>query len=93
MIYNYIDKNMTQWAHDAVRWCVDKGIIKGTNDKGDLGLNNTRLWTCMVVYRLGKLLGGICLSENSQLMKIRILRQKTPQHGFTYCGVLELFRT
>ena len=59
MIYNYIDKNMPQWAHEAVKWCVDKGIIKGTNDKGDLGLNDIKLWTCVVVYRLGKLLGGI----------------------------------
>ena len=56
MIYNYIDKNMPQWAHAAVKWCVDKGIIKGTNEKGDLGLNDIKLWTCVVVYRLGKLL-------------------------------------
>lgn len=57
MIYNYIDKNMPQWAHEAVKWCVDKGIVKGTNSKGDLGLNDMKLWTCVVVYRLGKLLG------------------------------------
>lgn len=56
MIYNYIDKNMPSWAHEAVKWCVDKGIIKGTNEKGDLGLNDIKLWTCVVMYRLGMLL-------------------------------------
>ena len=25
MIYNYIDKNMPTWTHEAVKWCVDKG--------------------------------------------------------------------
>ena len=54
MIYNYIDKNMPSWAHEAVKWCVDNGIIQGTNDNGDLGLNDVKLWMCVVVYRLGK---------------------------------------
>lgn len=57
MIYNYIDKNMPQWAHEAVKWCVDKGIIKGTNGKGDLGLNDMKLWVCVIVYRMAKMLG------------------------------------
>ena len=56
MIYNYIDKNMPDWAHEAVKWCVDNGIIKGVNDRGDLGLNDVKLWICVVVYRLGKLI-------------------------------------
>ena len=56
MIYNYIDKNMPKWAHEAVKWCVDNGIIKGVNNKGDLGLNDVKLWVCVVVYRLGKLM-------------------------------------
>ena len=53
MIYNYIDKNMPAWAHEAVKWCVDKGIIQGTGD-GELGLSNTKLWVCVVVYRAAK---------------------------------------
>lgn len=52
MIYNYIDKNMPAWAHEAVKWCVDKGIIQGTGD--GLGLSNTKLWVCVVMYRLAK---------------------------------------
>lgn len=56
-VYNYIDSNMPEWAKPAVKWCVDKGIIKGTNDKGDLGLNHMKLWVCTVIYRLGKLMG------------------------------------
>ena len=30
MIYNYIDDNMPKWAHEAVQWAVDSGIIRGT---------------------------------------------------------------
>lgn len=56
MIYNYIDKNMPAWAHEGVKWCVDNGIIKGTNSKGDLGLNDIKLWVCVVLYRLAKVL-------------------------------------
>ncbi len=52
MIYNYVDKNMPAWAHEAVKWCVDKGIIQGTGD--GLGLSNTKLWVCVVMYRLAK---------------------------------------
>ena len=59
-IYDNIDKNMPSWAHDAVKWCVDKGIITGTgtdvNGTATLGLNHMRLWACVVVYRLGKLI-------------------------------------
>lgn len=53
MIYNYIDKNMPSWAHEAVKWCVEKGIIQGTGN-GELGLNNTKLWVCVVLYRTAK---------------------------------------
>ena len=52
MIYNYIDKNMPEWAHEAVNWCVDKGIIQGTGE--GLGLDDTKLWVCVVMYRLAK---------------------------------------
>ena len=50
MIYNYIDGNMPEWAREAVRWCADNGIILGTG--GGLGLNDEKLWTCVVIYRL-----------------------------------------
>lgn len=55
MIYNYIDDNMPKWAHEAVQWCVDKGIIQGTGD--GLGLNDNKLWQCVVMYRLAQQLG------------------------------------
>lgn len=54
MIYNYIDDNMPQWAHEAVQWCVDNGIIQGTGE--GLGLDDTKLWLCVVMYRLAMLL-------------------------------------
>ena len=54
MIYNYIDDNMPDWAKEAVRWCVDNGIIVGTGS--GLGLDDTKLWTCVVMYRLSKTL-------------------------------------
>lgn len=49
IIYNYIDDNMPQWAHEAVQWCVNNGLITGTGD--GLGLNNTKLWVCVVLHR------------------------------------------
>lgn len=52
MIYDYIDDNMPQWAREAVRWCVDNGIIRGTDGEGRLGLNDNKLWQCVVMYRL-----------------------------------------
>ena len=56
MIYNYIDSNMPSWTHEAVQWCMDKGIICGTGD--GLGLDDNKLWTCVVMYRLAKQLGA-----------------------------------
>ena len=35
MIYNYIDKNMPDWAREPVQWAVDNGVIMGT----ETGLN------------------------------------------------------
>lgn len=55
MIYNYIDDNMPEWAHEAVKWCVDKGIINGTGN-GELNLNDEKLWACTVIYRLSEIL-------------------------------------
>lgn len=56
MIYNYIDGNMPSWSHEAVRWCVDKGIIQGTGN--GLGLDDNKLWQCVVMYRLAKQFGA-----------------------------------
>ncbi len=54
VIYNYIDDNMPEWARDAVRWCVDNGIIRGTDANGSLGLDYDKLWLCVVIYRLAQ---------------------------------------
>ena len=60
-ICDYVDGNMPTWAHDAVKWCVDKGIITGTgkdkNGTRTLGLNHMQLWVCVVVYRACKVIG------------------------------------
>ncbi len=37
MIYNYIDKNMPEWARASVQWAVDRGIVAGNEN----GLNLT----------------------------------------------------
>lgn len=55
MIYNYVDKNMPSWAHEAVQWLVDKGILAGTNE--GLNLNNVKLWMCVILYRTIKFIG------------------------------------
>ena len=52
MIYNYIDKNMPDWAREAVGWCVDKGIVEGTGE--GLNLDDTKLWCCVTMYRLAQ---------------------------------------
>ena len=56
-IYNYIDENMPTWAHEAVQWCVEKGIILGTGD--GLGLNDQKLWDCVTMYRLAKVVAEV----------------------------------
>lgn len=56
-VYDYIDNNMPQWAKDAVKWCREIGIIQG-DENGKLGLDNTKLWTCVVLYRLSEYLKG-----------------------------------
>lgn len=63
MIYDCIDHNMPEWAHKPVQWCLDNGIVSGTDD-AHLALNNTKLWVCVVVYRAVKFVAG--------LMKIKI---------------------
>ena len=54
MIYNYIDKNMPEWAREGVQYCVDKGFIKGTGD--GLGLDDKDLKYCTIIMRLHKAL-------------------------------------
>lgn len=63
MIYDCIDDNMPEWAHKPVQWCLDNGIVSGT-DEAHLNLNNTKLWVCVIVYRAVKFVAG--------LMKIKI---------------------
>lgn len=49
MIYNYIDDNMPEWARESVKWCVDNGIIQGT-DNG-LELDDRDLRYCVMLAR------------------------------------------
>lgn len=41
MIYNYIDKNMPEWARPTIQKLVDKGILQG--DENGLGLTYSDL--------------------------------------------------
>ena len=52
MIYNYIDENMPEWAHEGVQWCVDNGIIQGTGE--GLGLDDKDLRICAMIRRVVK---------------------------------------
>lgn len=52
MIYNYLDKNMPEWARPTIQKLMDKGYLKG-NEKGELGLNDTMLKIFVVNDRAG----------------------------------------
>lgn len=52
MIYNYIDKNMPEWARPTIQKLVDKGYLKG-NENGELGLNDTMLKIFVINDRAG----------------------------------------
>ena len=52
MIYNYIDKNMPEWARPTIQKLVDKGLLKG-DENGELGLNDTMLKIFAVNDRAG----------------------------------------
>ena len=56
-IYNYMDDNMPEWAREAVQWCVNNGIIQGT----DMGLNldERDLRWCVILFRIAKLAGNM----------------------------------
>lgn len=62
MIYNYVDSNMPEWAREAVSWCVENGIIKGTGD--GLGLDDKDLRICAMIRRAVNL---ICKLINVKL--------------------------
>lgn len=51
MIYNYIDDNMPDWAREAVRAAVDKGVLLG--DGSGLGLTYSDLRDIVREYRAG----------------------------------------
>jgi hypothetical protein len=52
MIYNYIDKNMPEFAKPTIQKLVDKGYLKG-NEKGELGLTDEMLRTYVILDRAG----------------------------------------
>lgn len=52
MIYNYVDKNMPEWAREAVQWQVDNGILVG--DGNGLHLTDNDLRTICREYRMHK---------------------------------------
>ena len=52
MIYNYIDKNMPEWAREAVSWAVENGILNG--DENGLNLDDNDLRFITMMYRMRK---------------------------------------
>lgn len=56
MIYGYIDNNMPSWAHEAVKWAVDNGIVKG--DGNTLNLDDKDLKYICYMHRMYKLMKG-----------------------------------
>ena len=52
MIYNYIDKNMPEWARPTIQKLVDKGALVG-NENGELGLTDSDLKQLVINDRLG----------------------------------------
>lgn len=50
MIYDKIE-DCPVWARPAVKYFVDAGILKGVNDKGDLNLDDMKVWTLVILYR------------------------------------------
>lgn len=51
MIYNYIDKNMPEYARPTIQKLVDKGILQG--DENGLGLTNDLLRVLVINDRAG----------------------------------------
>lgn len=54
MIYNYIDKNMPDWARPTIQKMVDKKLLVG-DEQGNLGLTEEMLRTYVIMDRAGVL--------------------------------------
>lgn len=52
MIYNYIDKNMPDWARPTIQKMVDKKLLVG-DEQGRLGLTDEMLRTYVIMDRAG----------------------------------------
>lgn len=52
MIFNYIDKNMPDYAKPTIQKLVDKGYLKGDN-YGNLNLTNDMLRMLVILDRSG----------------------------------------
>lgn len=52
MIYNYVDKNMPEWARPTVQKLVDKGLLRG-DENGELHLTDEMLKMFVVCDRAG----------------------------------------
>ncbi len=52
MIYNYIDKNMPDWARPTIQKMVDKQLLVG-DEHGNLGLTDEMLRTYVIMDRAG----------------------------------------
>lgn len=52
MIYNYMDKNMPDWARATVQKLMDKGALQG-NEKGELNLTEEMLRLLVIHDRMG----------------------------------------
>ena len=52
MIYNYVDKNMPEWARPTIQKMMDKGFLKG-NENGELGLTDELLRVFVTNDRAG----------------------------------------
>lgn len=52
MVYNYIDKNMPEFAKPTIQKMVDKKLLLG-NEKGELGLTDEMLRTYVILDRAG----------------------------------------
>ena len=49
-VYNSVAE-CPDWARAAVQFYVDRGFVRGVNDKGDLGLDDMKVWTLVVMHR------------------------------------------
>lgn len=50
MIYNYVDKNMPEWARPTIQKLIDNNVLVG-NDNGELGLTDEMLRLLVILDR------------------------------------------